>query len=130
MIKVIREIKEFREFREFKEIREIREIRVFREFKEIKEIKEIREIREFKEFKEVFLNSLNSLNSLYKSRAKRTTLLMQNFVMPRLCYGSAEQIYLFCSLLNRKVHFSVFTFHFKYLSLPYKLFKNEHNTTL
>ena len=95
--------------------------------KVIRGIKEFREIREIREFKEVFLNSLNSL---YKSRAKRTTLLRQNFVMPRLCYGSAEQIYLFCSLLNRKVHFSVFTFHFKYLSLPYKLFKNEHNTTL
>ena len=121
MIKVIRGFREFRGirvFREFKEIKEIREIR------EIKEFKEIKEIREIKEIKEVFLNSL------YKSRAKRTTLLRQNLVMPRLCYGSAEQIYLFCSLLNRKVHFSVFTFHFKYLSLPYKLFKNGHNTTL
>ena len=27
--------------------------------------------------------------------------------MPRLCYGSAEQVNLLCSLLNRKVQFSV-----------------------
>ena len=32
--------------------------------------------------------------------------------MPRLCYGSAEQVNLLCSHLNRKVQFSVFTFHF------------------
>ena len=30
--------------------------------------------------------------------------------MPRLCYGSAQQVNLFCSRLNRKVHFSVFSF--------------------
>ena len=32
--------------------------------------------------------------------------------MPRLCYGSAKQINLFCTRLNRKVHLSVFTFQF------------------
>ena len=41
-----------------------------------------------------------------------TTLLRQNFVMPRLCYGSAEQLYLPCSHLNRKVHLSHFSFYF------------------
>ena len=41
--------------------------------------------------------------------AQRTTLLRQNFVMPRLCYGSAEQVNLLCSLLNRKVHLSPFS---------------------
>ena len=40
-------------------------------------------------------------------RSLRITLLRQNFVMPRLCYGSAEQVNLLCSRLNRKVHFSV-----------------------
>ena len=49
---------------------------------------------------------------LYQPRAKRTILLRQNFVMPRLCYGSAEQVNLLCSHLNRKVHLSPFTFHF------------------
>ena len=34
--------------------------------------------------------------------------LRQNFVMPRLCYGSAEQVNLLCSHLNRKVHLSVY----------------------
>ena len=46
------------------------------------------------------------------TRAKRTTLLRQNFVMPRLCYGSAEQVNLLCSHLNRKVPFSPFRFQF------------------
>ena len=32
--------------------------------------------------------------------------------MPRLCYGSAEQVNLLCSHLNRKVHFSPFSFQF------------------
>ena len=70
---------------------------------------------------------------IYKTRAKRTLLLRQNFVMPRLCYGSAEQVNLLCSHLNRKVQFSPFslisreahhtfqfspfTFHFKRLCL-------------
>ena len=49
--------------------------------------------------------------------ALRSLLLRQNFVMPRLCYGSAEQIYLLCSHLNRKVHLSLFSFHFFLLSL-------------
>ena len=35
------------------------------------------------------------------------SLLRQNFVMPRLCYGSAEQVNLLCSRLNRKVQFSL-----------------------
>ena len=46
------------------------------------------------------------------TRAKRTTLLRQNFVMSRLCYGSAEQVNLLCSHLNRKVPFSPFRFQF------------------
>ena len=49
---------------------------------------------------------------LNKYRAKRSILLRQNFVMPRLCYGSAEQVNLLCSRLNRKVQFSVFIFQF------------------
>ena len=56
---------------------------------------------------------LAPLRPFYKSCAKRTTLLRQNFVMPRLCYGSAEQVSLLCSRLNRKVHFSPFSFHFR-----------------
>ena len=32
--------------------------------------------------------------------------------MPLLCYGSAEQVNLLCSHLNRKVQFSLFSFHF------------------
>ena len=38
------------------------------------------------------------------------SVLRQNYVMPRLCYGSAKQVNLLCSRLNRKVHLSVFTF--------------------
>ena len=49
--------------------------------------------------------------------AKRTLPLRQNFVMPRLCYGSAEQVNLLCSRLNRKVHLSLFTFQFSPFSL-------------
>ena len=46
---------------------------------------------------------------LYQPRAKRTTLLRQNFVMPRLCYGSAKQKNLV--LLSPKSQSSVFRFH-------------------
>ena len=54
-------------------------------------------------------------------RAKRITLLRQNCVMPRLCYGSAEQVNLLCSHLNRKVQFSLFTFHFSLFSFHFSL---------
>ena len=48
-----------------------------------------------------------------------TTLLRQNYVMPRLCYGSAYQVNLLCSRLNRKVQFSVFTFQFECVLLSF-----------
>ena len=60
-----------------------------------------------------------SLSKIINFCAKRTILLRQNFVMPRLCYGSAEQVNLLCSHLNRKVHFSVFTFHFSVFTFPF-----------
>ena len=46
------------------------------------------------------------LRLFYKIRAKRTALLRQNFVMPLLCYGSAEQVT--CSALTL---IAKFTFH-------------------
>ena len=42
--------------------------------------------------------------------------------MPRLCYGSAEQVNLLCSHLNRKVQFSLFTFHFSVSTFPLILY--------
>ncbi len=53
--------------------------------------------------------SMESATHIYKTDAKHTLLLRQNYVMPRLCYGSAKQVNLLCSRLNRKVQFSVFT---------------------
>ena len=64
--------------------------------------------------------------------AKRTILLRQNFVMPRLCYGSAEQVNLLCSHLNRKVQFSPFSFQFNislFRLIYYKITEDYwHNT--